>query len=255
MTEATSYAAFWLYKALPDWRQVEARARAAAREEFAGTIERASDAVTLRGAYSLAGLRGDTDLLLWVHGSDFAAIHALAVALRKTELGAYLTEQYSYTGMVLQSRYAPEHRPAFTKGAAPKTYLSMYPFVKTHAWYQLPFERRRALMGEHGRIGQPHSALPEVRIETEPDGEGRRSGGVATAPVAAPTGGVLTNTIHCYGLGDQEFVVAFEADEPSAIVRMVEELRAAEVRIYTAVDTPIFLGVRKPVREALADLG
>ena len=49
--------------------------------------------------------------------------------------------------------------------------------------------------------------------------------------------------------------MAFESDDPAALVKMVEDLRAAEVRLYTAMDTPIFLGRRKPLREALSDLG
>ncbi|MGH2343590.1 MAG: chlorite dismutase family protein, partial [Chloroflexota bacterium] len=63
------------------------------------------------------------------------------------------------------------------------------------------------------------------------------------------------NTIHSFGLGDHEFVVAFEAEDPADLEYMVEDLRAAEVRLYTAIDTPVFLGRRKEVRAALADLG
>jgi len=66
---------------------------------------------------------------------------------------------------------------------------------------------------------------------------------------------VLTNTVHSFGLGDQEFVVAFESDDAFEMVRMVETLRATEVRRYTKLDTPIFLGQRKPAAEALEDLG
>lgn len=253
----TIYSAFWLYKAQPEWRRVEHSVRTHFCDEFADVVGRAAGSVAVRGAYSLTGLRSDADLMLWVHGTDFGAIQDLAVALRKTGLGSYLTEAYVYTGMVPQSRYAPEHRPAFTKGAAPREYLSMYPFVKSHEWYQLPFERRRALMAEHGRMGQKHSAMPEVRIDVASAHEGSSGGGaaVATAPAEAPTGGVLANTIHSFGLGDQEFVVAFESDDPAALVHMVEDLRAAEVRVYTSIDTPLFLGRRKPLTEALADLG
>jgi chlorite dismutase len=257
MSETTTeYAIFWLYRVAPEWRRLPESERTAHRDEFAEALEARSAALALRGAYSLAGLRHDADLLLWLHGRDLAAAQRLAVALRKTGLGAYLDNVYTYTGIAPESRYAPEHRPAFVKGVAPRTYLSMYPFVKTHEWYLLPFERRRALMAEHGRIGQPHSALPEVRIVTEAEG-GSRGGSatvVAEAP-AVPSGQVLTNTVHSFGLGDQEFVVAFESDDPAALERMVEELRAAEVRRYTALDTPIFLGYRKEIREALADLG
>ena len=253
---STIYAAFWLYKVRAKFRQLEDARRERIRREFADTVDMAKGAVTLRGAYSLAGLRSDADLMLWVHSPDLGRLHALAAALRKTALGSYLDDAYSYVGMVPQSQYAPEHRPAFTKGFPPRTYLSMYPFVKTHEWYQLPFERRRQMMGEHGRLGQKHSALPEVRIETEPAAASGQ-GGVAVAPVAPPMalGRVQANTIHSFGLGDQEFVVAFEADDPADIVHMVEDLRAAEVRLYTAIDTPIFLGYRKSLAEALEDLG
>lgn len=257
MSETTTeYAIFWLYKVAPEWRRLPESERARGREEFAAALESRPDSLTLRGAYSLAGLRHDADLLFWLHGPDLAAAQRLAVALRKSGLGAYLESVYTYTGIAPQSRYAPEHRPAFVKGVAPRAYISIYPFVKTHEWYLLPFERRRALMAEHGRIGQPHSALPEVRVVMEADGgsRGASATAVAAAP-AAPAGQVLTNTVHSFGLGDQEFVVAFESDDPAALERMVEELRAAEVRVYTAIDTPIFLGYRKEIRAALEDLG
>lgn len=248
----TIFALFWLYRVRPEWRQLDAHERERLRDEFAQTLEARAETLTLRGAYSLAGLRHDADLMLWLHGPSLAAAQELAVALRKTGLGAYLESVYTYTGLVPVSRYAPEHRPAFIKGEPPRTYLSVYPFTKTREWYLLPFEQRRALMAEHGRMGQRHSALPEVVIE-EP---GRSAAAVAVAdPVKTGTGGVLANTVHSFGLGDDEFVVAFESEDPLAIERMVEDLRAAEVRRYTAIDTPIFLGRRKDVRAVLDDLG
>ena len=252
----TTYSIFWLYRAIPAWRQLEATMRDRLRVQFAETLEAHLGSLTLRGAYSMVGLRHDADLLLWLHGTDLGGMQDLAVALRRTGMGAYLDNVYTYSGLVPESRYAPEHRPAFVKGAAPRAYLSMYPFTKTNEWYLLPFERRRGLMAEHGRMGQKHSAMPEVRIEVGAgDGSGGTSTAVADAPVVVPTGGVLANTIHSFGLGDQEFVVAFESDDPAALERMVEDLRAAEVRVYTSSDIPIFLARRKDLHAALADLG
>jgi chlorite dismutase len=63
---------------------------------------------------------------------------------------------------------------------------------------------------------------------------------------------ILTNTVSSFGIADQEFVVALEDDDPATLVAMVQRLRAAAVREYTQVDTPIFLGLRKPLAEALA---
>ncbi len=254
--EAT-FAIFWLYKVAPEWRRLPEPARARMREEFARTLDAHKGSLTLRGAYSLAGLRPDADMALWLHGPGLATAQDLAVALRKTGMGAYLDNVYAYTGLAPQSRYAPEHRPAFVKGEPPRTYLSFYPFTKTKEWYLLPFERRRMLMAEHGRMGAKHSALPEVRIPIDdPVGDtGGAAVAVAEAPPAAPTGHVLTNTVHAFGLNDYEFVVAFESEDPAALEKMVEELRSAEVRLYTAIDTPIFLGRRKSVSGALEDLG
>lgn len=254
MDSETTYAAFWLFKVAPEWRRQPETERAEQRAAFAAALAARPGSLVVRGAYSLLGLRHDVDALLWLHGPDLAAVQDLAVALRRTALGAHLDSVYTYTGLVPQSRYAPEHRPAFVKGVAPRRYLSMYPFVKTHEWYLLPFEQRRTLMAEHGRMGQAHSALPEVRIQEESVSGSRAAAAVAEAP-SVPQGQVLSNTINSFGLGDQEFVVAFESDDPSALVRMVEDLRAAEVRRYTALDTPIFLGCRKPIEEVLADLG
>jgi len=251
----TTFAIFWLYKSAPEWRRLPGSERARMREEFARTLEEYRGPLTLRGAYSLAGLRPDADLALWLHGPSLDAAQDLAVALRKTGLGGYLENVYAYTGVAPQSRYAPEHRPAFVKGEPPRTYLSFYPFTKTKEWYLMPFEQRRRMMAEHGRMGVKHSALPEVRIPLDDEGDGGTAVAVAEAPPAAPTGLVLTNTVHAFGLGDYEFVVAFESEDPAAIARMVEDLRAAEVRVYTAIDTPIFLGRRKTVSDALDDLG
>jgi len=249
------YVLFWLYRATPDWRRLPIAEREAGRAEFAAALQGRHGDLILRGAYSMVGLRHDADLLLWLHGPDLGQAQDLAAALRRTTLGSYVEEAYIYTGIVPQSRYAPEHRPAFVKGALPLTYLSMYPFVKTQEWYLLPFEQRRALMAEHGKMGQAHSAMPEVRIETAGAAGAHAVAVVAEAPAATPTGGVLANTIHSFGLGDQEFVVAFESDDPAQLEHMVEDLRAAEVRRYTSIDTPVFLGRRKEVRAALADLG
>jgi chlorite dismutase len=254
----TTFSVYWLYKMESRWRRLEAFERDHLRDEFARVLDSRPPSLTLRGAYSLVGLRHDADLMLWLHGPDLGAAQDLAVALRKAGMGAYMDNVYTYTGVVPVSRYAPEHRPAFIKGAPPRAYLSMYPFVKTNEWYLLPFEQRRSLMAEHGYMGQRHSALPEVTIRDEtgkPVGTGGAASAVAEANAATPVGAVLANTVHSFGLGDQEFVVAFESDDPVAIERMVEDLRAAEVRRYTAIDTPIFLGRRKNLRDALDDLG
>jgi chlorite dismutase len=148
----------------------------------------------------------------------------LAVDINSSGLGHHLETRYSYLGVALGSRYTADHAPAFIKGDAPQRFLSVYPFVKTNEWYQLPFEERRRAMAEHGHMGREYP-------------------------------NILTNTVSSFGIADHEFVVAFESNDIEDMVRMVEYLRSAASRPYTKLDTPIFLGVLKSPEAALADLG
>ena len=50
--------------------------------------------------------------------------------------------------------------------------------------------------------------------------------------------GIETNTAYSFGLDDQEFVVAFDADDPSDFLDLVQELRATESSAYTESETP-----------------
>jgi chlorite dismutase len=221
----TTYANFWIYQVTPAWRRKPEAEKAAARAELVSVFEKAAaEGVSLRGAYSTVGLRHDADLIFWVVTEDLDAMQRLAISINASELGGWLEPRNTFLGVALGSRYTSDHAPAFIKGIPPKRYLSVYPFVKTHEWYQTPFEERRAAMAEHGRMGREY-----------PD--------------------ILTNTISSFGIADHEFVVAFESDDVGDMVRMVEYLRPAASRPYTKLDTPILLGVLKDLPEALQDLG
>ncbi len=216
---STTYAAYWLFKLDRAFARLSETERRQAKAEFLATLEGRDDSVSLRGVYSLVGLREDADLLLWVHGTDLDAIQRLAVALRHSGLGGYLETRQTYIGVVATARYDPGHLPSFMLGATPRKFISVYPFVKTTEWYLLPYERRRELMAEHGLIGRRY-AVP--REQLVPDAV------LAQAPtVVAEGGGVLANTVDAFGLGDYEFILANESDDPSELCRMMESLRAS----------------------------
>lgn len=250
------YTAFWLYRADPQWRRLPQEERSSRKREFVAALDHRDPSITLRGAYSLVGLRQDADFLLWAHGPDLDALQRLAVDLSHSGLGAYLTSAYTYIGVTGAARYDPEHRPSFMRGLAPLNYISMYPFVKTPEWYLLPYEQRKDLMAEHGRLGRRYTVprpLPQGG-ESQTGNGTRTATATAVATEAYPTGSILTNTVDAFGLGDFEFIVAFESNDASEICRMIEELRAADVRRYTKLDTPIFLGRRREPADVLADL-
>jgi chlorite dismutase len=218
----TAFTTFWIYQATNrryDWSEVE---RAEARDAAIALFEKHRERVELRAAYSTTGLTAGADLILWVVADDAEPFQQLAAELHRSPFGEALTLKQAYIGVASMSQYDPNHGPAFLKGLAPKRYLSVYPFTKTPSWYLLPFEQRRDLMIEHGKMG---NEFPSI----------------------------LTNTVNSFGIADQEFIVALEDDDPGVLVKMVQRLRAAAVREYTALDTPIFLGLRKDLSEALAD--
>jgi len=65
---------------------------------------------------------------------------------------------------------------------------------------------------------------------------------------------VRANTVAAFGLGDYEWLLAFEAAELHRIVDCIRHLRASRARLHTKVEIPFFTGARKPVAELLAAL-
>jgi len=217
-----TFTTFWIFRSTlasviwsPDQRH-------RACQEAVRLVESHRGQASLRAAYSTVGLTAGVDLILWLVAEDVAAFQSLGAELSKSAIGPALEAKHAYLGMASGSQYNPEHGPAFIRGIPPKTYLSVYPFSKTPAWYLLPFEKRRELMAVHGQLGDEFPSI-------------------------------LTNTVSSFGIADQEFVVALEDDDPAILIRMVQRLRGAEVREYTLVDTPIFLGLRKDLGEVLMD--
>ena len=223
MSSDSLYAAWWLYKRGASWNEVRGSGYNEAAAEFAGLLDQSADGVTIRGVYSSIGLSAGADLIVWAHSPSLAQLQDFAIAIDKTSLGSHLDLANCYMGVGGMSQYDPTHGPAFVKGIPPKQFLSVYPFTKTPDWFLIDYKERRRLMIEHGEMGRE---FPEI----------------------------LTNTVNSFGIQDQEFVVALEDDDPEQIIKMVQRLRAAEVRKWTALDTPIFLGNRKPVADVLKDI-
>jgi hypothetical protein len=67
--------------------------------------------------------------------------------------------------------------------------------------------------------------------------------------------GFRLNTTYSYGVDDQEFVVAFEGDEPAGFVDLVMALRETAASRYTARDTPVFTCVQLALGDVLDTLG
>jgi peroxiredoxin len=220
MTE-TVYTTYPVFRGLPE-RLPEAE-REVATKEVLELLEGRAGRVATRGIYSTAGFGPSADLVLWWTSSSPEELQSLFVELRRTRLGRALTTSALFMGLVRPAEFAKDHLPAFLQGLEPKRYLCVYPFVRSPDWYLLPPEERGKLLRDHGLAGREY-----------PD--------------------VLANTTAAFGLGDYEWILAFEADSLDRIVDLLRRLRATEARRYTKLEIPFFTGIRKALPDAVADL-
>jgi chlorite dismutase len=216
----TIYALYPVFKATE--RPAELDLDGAARE-VENLFETWEGTVSVRGVYSTVGFRADSDLMLWLVGPTPDALQDALVGFIRTQAGRHLQLVWSFMGQVKPAEFTADHAPAFVKGDPPKTYLNVYPFVRTPEWYLLPSEERAAMLRQHGEIGRE---FPDV----------------------------LANTTSAFGINDWEWILAFEADRLERIVDCIRRLREAEARRYTKEEIPFVTGIRKDVRAALADL-
>src|SRR5918911_613196 len=60
--------------------------------------------------------------------------------------------------------------------------------------------------------------------------------------------------VYSFGLDDQDFVVAFEADQPAEFLDLVQDLRETESSKYTVRDTPMYTCKRATIEEIAESL-
>jgi len=220
MGEARNYVKYTFLKIDPAWRRRTVEERAADKAEFAAACNSFGEDHYLR-AYSLVGTRGDCDLMIRAICRSIDPIHELHVLLNQSGLMRYAQTPHSYLAMTKESPYSDQpEQPLAPREGADSKYLIVYPMWKKRAWYGLAPEERMRVMQEH-------------------------------IAVARRFGGIETNTAYSFGLDDQEFVVAFDADDPAEFLDLVQELRSTESSAYTESETPIFTCLRTSVERAL----
>jgi chlorite dismutase len=206
---------FTFFKVAPEWRRLDASERERQIAELAEVVEGWSGRNLIR-TYSTMGTRGDTDFMIWQVSYELEDIQRLAGELLGTALGGYLATPYSYLSMTKHSAYVEKYagpgedratRLSLAPGA--HKYLFVYPLTKMREWYGLPADERQTIMNQHIAIGATYAS-------------------------------VKINTTYSFGLDDQEFVLAFETDEPGDFLDLVQELRGSVSSAYTLTDVPIF---------------
>jgi chlorite dismutase len=211
------------FRALPVEVKVEAK------RDFAAIVKKYQGPMFVL-PYSTVGLKAGVDFMLWRIGYDIDPFQTMVAEMNKSILGRFIEVPQSFLAMTKHSQYVDEHvhegqegrRLRIVPGKRP--FLFVYPFVKTRDWYLLPMNERQRIMTEHIAIGHKY---PRVKI----------------------------NTTYSFGLDDQDFVVAFEADAPEEFLDLVQELRETESSKYTVRDTPMYTCRRSTIEEILDSIG
>ncbi len=220
---------FSFFRVRDDVRRAPDDERLALGKRLGSLLQRSAERMLTR-TYSTVGTRRDTDFLIWQVADELPVIQDWHAELMASPLGWALQRSHSFLSMTMRSMYSNPLHPE-TKGrdtlrddGGTSDYLFVYPMVKTRPWYELPIEERQRIMGGHIEIGHRYH---EIKI----------------------------NTTYSYGLDDQEFVVAFEGDNPGQFLALVRDLRLSEASSYTERDTPMFTCRRMAPPELIPHLG
>ena len=182
----------------------------------------AIDGLRTRGWYDVAGYRADADALAWWWAPSPEPLQAAYRSVLDAAPGA-IEPVFSAVSTHRVAEFNRGHVPAFLAGDAAKAYACVYPFVRGREWYLLPEAERRDLLREHGAAAKDY-------------------------------GDVLANTTSAFGLGDVEWMLAFEADDVVRFVDLIRDLRATEARRHVLLETPFFTGPRVDPAPLLARL-
>ncbi|MFE4949054.1 hydrogen peroxide-dependent heme synthase [Leifsonia sp. NPDC056665] len=169
--------------------------------------------VVTRGLYDVSGLKADADIMIWLHGPEAEALQWGLRQLRRTRLFTALLPTWNAMGVHRDAEFNRQHVPGFLRGKEPKSWLCVYPFVRSYEWYLLPDADRSKMLAEHGRKG-------------------------------AAFRGVLANTVAAFALGDYEWILPLEADELTDLVDVMRDLRYTEARRHVREEVPFFTGRR-----------
>jgi chlorite dismutase len=217
------YVAYTFYRVDPAWRRLPVEERQAGKDAFADVVDDFTGRLDQLRVYTTTGVRPETDFFLWKITERYDDLGDLGAALNGTPLAGWLETPYSYLATTKASQYTSARKARrITPHGLP--YLVVYPFVKVRPWYALADADRQRAMDEHMVIGR----------EEFP--------------------GIKNHTTYSFGIDDQEFMTAFECEEPADFMHLMLRLRESEASRYTERDTPIFVGRHVPIRAALAAL-
>ncbi len=219
----TLYLNYSFYKVDPKWRWINDLGKDEAANEFSSLIDIANTKMKVR-TYSTIGIRKESDFMIWSISDSIEKIQVLTSKVYTTVLGKYIDTSEVYLSATRPSVYANKITPGFMESEEPLKYNIVYPFIKSREWYLLPFEKRNEMMKEHIAVGKKY---PQIRL----------------------------NTSYSFGIGDQDFMLAFETDNLMDFQDLIMKLRETQVSKYIIRDTPMIVCVYKKIFDIIKSLG
>ena len=207
-----------------DYWRLPAGQKTSLLEDWLAGLDGASERLHL---YQVFPCEAGIDLLVWAAvpaaEEDDSAVFfdAYARATNRERLMLEpVTVLWGYTAASVYSKArSPQEVDPFA--LARKRYLVVYLFAKTGPWYLKSAEARQGMMYEHIRLGKQFPEIHQLLL-------------------------------YAFGLQDYEFVVVYESDDLPQFSELVRQLRATEVRLYTALDAPLHTAVHYPREEGLS---
>lgn len=221
---------FTFFKVSPEWRKLPESDRRSAHGEFAEVLQRwaKSNEMTVL-PYCSVGMHAKCDFFLWRICYSPECLQSMYGEMIRTRFGSHLVPQHSMLGMTRRSQYKigqahyREAEAGVVQGGKHR-YLTVFPYVKTRNWYQLPFEERQRIVREFISVGED---FPRARM----------------------------NTLYSFGIDDQDFIVVLESDHLSDFVDAQMRLRETQNSAYTERVTPVYCGLRCSTDELLERIG
>jgi chlorite dismutase len=214
---------FAFYRVDPKWRWLNEIGKDESSIEFLELLRAANAKMKVR-TYSTIGLRHDCEFMILTISPSLENIQVFTSKIYLTILGKYIQPVNTFLSLTRKSIYSSQVKLGFERDDDVLKYLVVYPFTKSREWYLLPLETRKQMMDEHIKVGRKY---PDIRL----------------------------NTTYSFGIGDQDFMLAFETEDLSNFQDLIMELRETQVSRYILNDLPMIPCVSKKMDEIIKSLG
>jgi chlorite dismutase len=206
---------FAFYRIDPAYRRLLPNEKVVAKQEFLSVIESFNHRIAMI-AYSLLGLRGDCDMMLWRVGDDLEALQEMMARAFAAGIGKYLSPVQSYLAV---SPVADAARPEDST-----RFLFLQPMTRTAEWRaQSPADRKKLAEDEASLVKR----FADVRVRLVP----------------------------LLGLEEHDVIVAAETARPQAVQEFAHALMASPSSRYLAPTASTFSCIRHELTDVLDQLG